>query len=427
MLDLHGGDGETGEDITANLRTISPIPLKLHGSKRVVPMRLEVRGEVIINIKDFQMLNSRREKTGEALFANPRNAAAGSLRQLDSRVTATRPLSIFCYGIADPAALDLETHWEALAALEDWGLPVSPLRHKCQGVDAVVDRFLELGDARNELPFEIDGVVVKLNRLEFWRELGETSRAPRYAIALKFPPKQVVTIVKHIDVQVGRTGVLTPVAHLEPVRVSGVEVRRATLHNLDEVRKKDVRIGDYVVIQRAGDVIPEIVISITERRTGKELEFHMPRSCPACHSEVFQEAGEVAFRCINPNCPAQIEERIRHFASKSAMDIDGLGRKLVHQLVSKGFVSKIPDLYDLSLGDIESLDRMGRKSAENLLLEIENSKSISLKRLVTALGIRHIGEHSAGILSKKFQNLENLRKASREALTAIEGHRNGNG
>ncbi|MBM4348256.1 MAG: NAD-dependent DNA ligase LigA, partial [Deltaproteobacteria bacterium] len=328
------GDGVNGENITQNLRTIKTIPLQLIRKEIPVPERLEVRGEVIMQVKRFEELNRRREKTGEPLFANPRNAAAGSLRQLDPKVTCERPLEIYCYGIGEVRGASFKTHYEILQTLPKWGLRANPHIRRCRNIDEVLEYYHEMNEKRENLPYEIDGIVIKVDRIDLQTRLGEISRSPRWALAFKFAPKQETTKILDIIVQVGRTGALTPVAVMEPVRVGGVEVSRATLHNQDEIDRLDVRVGDTVIIQRAGDVIPEVVHVVTSKRKDTEKKFRMPSKCPVCGAEVVKE--EVIYRCIGLACPAQLKGRIKHFASKRAMDIDGLGVKLIDQLVDKG-------------------------------------------------------------------------------------------
>ena len=412
------GDGFVGEDVTQNLRTIRAVPLVLLGDP---PERLEVRGEVIMHIEDFRELNRRRAEEGEPPFANPRNAAAGSVRQLDPRITASRPLDIFFYGVGQVVGREFSTHWEVLQALRSWGLRTNPLNRLCRNVDEAVDYYRELLKIREELPYEADGVVIKVNRLDLQRRLGEKARSPRWAIAYKFPPRQATTVIKDIVVQVGRTGVLTPVAIMEPVHVGGVEVKRATLHNQDEIDKKDVRIGDTVIVQRAGDVIPEVVAVVKERRTGKERPFRMPERCPVCGAKVVRLPDEAAHRCTNSACPAQVKERIRYFASKNAMDIDGLGVKLVSQLVEKGLVKDVGDLYSLTKEQLASLDRMAEKSADNLLRALEDSKGKDPARVLCALGIKHVGEHVARVLIDHFRSIDGLASASAEELESVPG------
>lgn len=412
------GDGFVGEDVTQNLRTIRAVPLVLLGDP---PERLEVRGEVIMHIEDFRELNRRRAEEGEPPFANPRNAAAGSVRQLDPRITASRPLDIFFYGVGQVVGREFSTHWEVLQALRSWGLRTNPLNRLCRNVDEAVDYYRELLKIREELPYEADGIVIKVNRLDLQRRLGEKARSPRWAIAYKFPPRQATTVIKDIVVQVGRTGVLTPVAIMEPVHVGGVEVKRATLHNQDEIDKKDVRIGDTVIVQRAGDVIPEVVAVVKERRTGKERPFRMPERCPVCGAKVVRLPDEAAHRCTNSACPAQVKERIRYFASKNAMDIEGLGVKLVAQLVDRGLVKDVGDLYFLTKEQLASLDRMAEKSAENLLEALERSKEREPARVLCALGIRHVGEHVARVLMDHFGSIDRLAKASADELESVPG------
>jgi DNA ligase (NAD+) len=413
------GDGYAGEDVTQNIRTIRAIPLRLLAEAET-PTRLEVRGEVYLRLKDFRELNRRREASGEPAFANPRNAAAGSLRQLDSRLTAQRPLFFFAYGIGDRAGLTLDSQWAVLQNLGHWGLPVNPFIKTAQGIEACWDYCREMEDRRHGLPYEIDGVVIKVNDWNLQDELGIKSRSPRWALAFKFQPSQENTRVLKIEVQVGRTGTLTPVAHLEPVQVGGVEVSRATLHNQDEIERKDIRIGDTVIVQRAGDVIPEVVKVVASLRTGQERTFQMPDHCPVCRSPVVRLPGEAAHRCNNPNCPAQIKESIRHFASKGAMDVDGLGEKLVNQLVDKGLIRDYGDLYALTREILVPLERLAEKSADNLLAALEKSKKASLARFLFALGIRFVGEHVAAVLAGHFGNLEALAAASEEDLLAVK-------
>ncbi|MBI3327529.1 MAG: NAD-dependent DNA ligase LigA [Nitrospinae bacterium] len=414
------GDGVRGEDVTQNLRTIKTLPLRLLAtSQSITPRRLEVRGEVYMNKADFQRLNARRAEEGEPTFANPRNASAGSLRQLDPRVTAARPLDIFCYGIGQVEGVTFRTHWESLQMLSRWGLKVSASCERCTGIEAALAYYARMRDRRDDLPYEIDGVVIKVNALAHQRALGARSRSPRWAIAYKFEPKQAVTRVHEIIVQVGRTGALTPVALLEPVRVAGVEVSRATLHNPDEIARKDVRVGDWVMVQRAGDVIPDIVEVLKERRTGQEHPFAMPARCPVCGADVVRLAEEVVPRCVGLACPAKLKETVAHFAAKEGMDIDGLGDKTIEQLVERGLVKDIADLYVLTKGDLLKLDRLADKSASNLLAAIEHSQQTSLPRLLYALGIRHVGVHVAQVLAQHYPRLEDLQRVSLEELQAI--------
>ncbi len=410
------GDGYVGEDVTQNLRTIKAIPLKLIGLR---PHRLEVRGEVIMEIRDFEALNKKRSEMGEPLFANPRNAAAGSLRQLDARITASRPLTIYCYGVGQVEGLSYNTHQELLDLFRKMGLRVNPLVRLVKGVDGVLQYHREMLQRREQLPYEIDGIVVKVNQVSFQEKLGAKTKSPRWAIAYKFPARQEVTQILDIQVQVGRTGTLTPVAIMKPIRVGGVEVSRATLHNQDEIDRKDIRIGDWVVVQRAGDVIPEVVKVIESRRKGHERPFTLPEKCPVCGSHTVRPEGEVARRCINLACPAQIKERIYHFASKRAMDIDGLGEKLVDQLVEKGLVKDVSDLYFLRKEQLMNLERMAEKSASNIIQAIKASKERPLERVIFALGIRFVGEHVARVLVNAFGSLEAIMAADPERLQQI--------
>ncbi len=413
------GDGYVGEDVTRNLRTIRQIPLRLLPLNGEVPRLLEVRGEVYMEKEDFKRLNREREEKGEPPFANPRNAAAGSLRQLDPNITARRPLKAFFYALGRAEGITIRSQEELLTTLSKLGLPVNPLWRRCESPEEAIAFYHELLERRDELPYEADGVVVKVNDFSQREVLGEVSRAPRWAIAFKFPAEEATTRVLDIVVQVGRTGALTPVAILEPVEVSGVTVSRATLHNEDEVKRKDVRIGDWVVVRRAGEVIPEVVKSIPERRTGKEREFRMPDRCPVCGGPVVRPPGEVIHRCENLSCPARIKEAIRHFASRRAADIEGLGEKLVDQLVEKGLVKRISDLYHLSKDKLAALERMGEKSAQNLLDQLERSKGMSLARFIYALGIRYVGEHIAEVLAERFGSIDELARASYEELVGI--------
>ncbi len=410
------GDGYTGEEITRNLRTIKSIPLKLNNA---VPGRLEVRGEVILGIREFAALNRLRQERGEPLFANPRNAAAGSLRQLDARITASRPLAIFCYGIGQADALPFTAHSGMLDQFKRLGLRVNPLIKRVRGAGAVLAYHRAMSERREQLPYEIDGIVVKVDSVAHQEELGARSRSPRWAIAFKFPARQEVTQVLDIQVQVGRTGALTPVAIMQPVQVGGVTVSRATLHNQDEIERKDIRIGDWVVIQRAGDVIPEIVKVVDSRRTGSERPFLMPENCPVCGSRTVRPEDEAARRCINLSCLAQIKERIFHFAAKHAMEIDGLGEKLIDQLVEAGLVRDAADLYGLTREQLAGLDRMADKSAANVIAAIAASRTRPLERLLFALGIRHVGEHVARLLVEAFGSMERLMNARAEELMQV--------
>ena len=411
------GDGHVGEDVTGNLKTIGSIPLRLRDSGgKPAPERLEVRGEVYIRLDDFHRLNAEREADGEAAFANPRNAAAGALRQLDPSITASRPLKLFCHGRGVMSGVEIESHHELLDALPGWGLPVNREYRRCAGVSEVLAYYRELDRRRDDLAYEIDGVVLKVDSYALQDRLGVKTRSPRWAIAYKFAPRQEETRILDIATQVGRTGVLTPVARLEPVKVGGVEVSRASLHNQDEVDRKDVRVGDRVVVQRAGDVIPEVVRVLDGDRPDREAPFKLPDRCPVCGARVVRPEGEAAARCTGIACPAQLKERITHFASKGAMDIDGMGEKLVAQLVDKGMVKDVADLYALSREQLEGLDRMAGKSADNLLAAFEASKGVTLARFIYALGIRFVGEHVAKVLADHLGDLAPLREADAERL-----------
>ncbi|MCR4392570.1 MAG: NAD-dependent DNA ligase LigA [Candidatus Acetothermia bacterium] len=413
------GDGRVGEDVTRNLRTIKQVPLRLFSPDGPPPRLLEVRGEVYMEKEAFRRLNREREKQGEPLFANPRNAAAGSLRQLDPSVTAGRPLKLFCYHVGRAEGIEIRSQSELLTVFPKLGLPVNPIWKLCRSLPEVIAFYHELLRGRDRLPYESDGMVVKVNDFAQREVLGEVSRAPRWAIAFKFPAEEATTRVRDIVVQVGRTGALTPVALLAPVELSGATVSRATLHNEEEVRRKDVRIGDWVLVRRAGEVIPEVIKSIPERRTGEEREFTMPDRCPACGGPVERPPGEVAHRCENVSCPARIKESIRHFAWRRAADIQGLGEKLVDRLVESGLVRRVSDIYRLRKEDLVALERMGEKSAQNLLDQIDRSKGMPLARLIFALGIRYVGEHLAEVLAEHFGSLDALARATYGELLAV--------
>lgn len=416
------GDGQVGEDVTTNVRTIQNVPLRLRiPEDQTTPERLEVRGEVYMDLKDFEALNAKRLAAEEPTFANPRNAAAGSLRQLNPRITAERPLKFTGYDVPNPELLDAQSQTELMEKLREWGLPVNQSYQKCETLLDAFAFYNDLNEKRESLPYELDGIVIKVNSFLLRQQLGTTSRSPRWAIAYKFPAHQATTQINDITVQVGRTGVLTPVAELEPVSLSGVTVKRATLHNQDEIDAKDVRIGDTVWVQRAGDVIPEVVQVVKEKRTGNEQPYRLPSKCPICDSDVVREEGEVALRCPNASCPAQIKERIRHFASRNAMDIEGLGKKWVERLVDENLVQSVADLYHLKAETLVELERLAEKSVENLLAAIEASKTRSLDRLIFGLGIRHVGQNLAEILAKYFENLTALSQAEENTLAAIDG------
>ncbi|RJX26609.1 MAG: NAD-dependent DNA ligase LigA [Desulfurivibrio sp.] len=413
------GDGRTGEDITRNLKTIAAVPLRLRGENP--PALLEVRGEVFMGSAGFRKLNEERAAAGEPLFANPRNAAAGSVRQLDSRLTARRPLDFYAYGSSDPAQLACATQQELLARLSSLGFKVNPLVRFCPGLAEVIAHYRHLLEIRAGLDYEIDGMVVKVNSLALQERLGNKARTPRWAIACKFPASQATTTLLGVDFQVGRTGAVTPVAILAPVAVGGVTVSRATLHNEEEIKRKDLRIGDRVLVQRAGDVIPEIVQPIVALRTGQEKPVTMPGHCPSCGHGLVHEEGEVALRCVNAHCPAQRLRSLIHFTGKSGMDIEGLGRKVMEQLFTEKLVADIPDIYALQPETLAALDGWAAKSAENAVAAIAASRNVSLARLLSALGIRHVGEVTAALLEERFQTMERLMTASLEELLTVEG------
>jgi len=414
------GDGETGEDVTPNLRTIGSIPLRLRDRGEGLE-RLLVRGEVYMPRDAFRRLNEAREGRGEPPFANPRNAAAGSVRQLDPRVTAERNLQSFIYAVAEvDEAMAPRTHAESLQFLGAIGFRVSGHWRLCRDIAEVKEQCGHWRERRNDLPYEIDGMVCKVNALELHERLGHTARSPRWAVAYKFPSEEATTEVRDIVVQVGRTGVLTPTAVLEPVRVGGSTVGRATLHNEDIVRERDVRIGDTVVIRKAGEVIPEVVRVLKDRRDGGEREFQMPEQCPACGAEIVRLPGEAAARCTGAACPARLREQVLHFASRRAMDIDGLGPAIVTQLLEAGLIEDAADLYGLKVQDLMSLEGIAEKSAQNLVEAIDASRDRPLRRLLFALGIRHVGEQAAAVLAHRFRSLDRLRQASEEDLTAID-------
>jgi len=410
------GDGFTGEDVTNNLKTIGSIPLRL--LIKSPPPVIEVRGEVIMFTDDFKKLNKEREKRGETLFANPRNAAAGSVRQLDPAITAERKLTFFSYGIGYSEGKTFRTQGEVLEYLKEAGFKINPNTAKCANIEEAIKFCEKWNKERKNLPYDIDGIVLKVNSIEQQRVLGEVSRSPRWAIAYKFQGEQETTKIKDIIVQVGRTGALTPVAIMEPVEVGGVIVERATLHNEDEIRKKDIRIGDTVLVQRAGEVIPEVVKVIVEKRTGKEKPFVMPRKCPVCGSDVYRPEDEAVARCTGIACPAQIKERIKHFASRNAMNIEGIGDAHIEEWVDAGLIKDPADLYFLKKEDLLKFERMGEKLASNILEAIERSKNTTLPRLIYAMGIRHVGEHIAELLAGHY-DLNSLRKARKEELQNI--------
>jgi DNA ligase (NAD+) len=413
------GDGYTGEDVTANAKTIKTIPLRLRGEN--YPSVLEVRGEVYMSKADFDKLNQKQAAKGEKIFANPRNAAAGSLRQLKSRVTAQRPLSFFSYAIGAVEGVELpKSHNEILNLLQQWGLPISQDSQLITGIAGCLKYYEAILKRRENLAFEIDGVVYKINDLNVQQQLGYVSRAPRWALAHKFPAQEAITQINDIDIQVGRTGALTPVARLNPVAVGGVIVTNATLHNQDEMKRKDVRIGDTVVISRAGDVIPAVMRVIFEKRPKQSQEFVFPKQCPVCGADVIRVAGEAVARCSGGLfCSAQRKQALKHFASRRAMDIEGLGDKLVEQLIDKDLVIKLVDIYRLTVEQLASLERMGKKSAQNIIAALEKSKSTTLARFIYAIGIREVGESTAKTLAQHFGTIETLMAANQQELQKI--------
>ncbi|AYV69259.1 NAD-dependent DNA ligase LigA [Niallia circulans] len=408
------GDGTTGEDITANLKTIRSIPLRLNQA-----VSLEVRGEAFMPKKSFEALNKAKDENGEEPFANPRNAAAGSLRQLDPRIAASRNLDIFLYAIGDAGQTGIQSHSEGLDLLDTLGFKTNKERKRCATIEDVLHYIEGWQEKRPHLPYEIDGIVIKVDNLVHQEQLGTTVKSPRWAIAYKFPAEEVMTKLLSIELNVGRTGVITPTAVLEPVKVAGTTVKRASLHNEDLIREKDIKLGDMVVIKKAGDIIPEVVNVLVEKRTGEEEEFLMPTHCPECESELVRIEGEVALRCINPKCPAQIREGLIHFVSRNAMNIDGLGERVISQLFSEKLIEDVADLYTLQFDQLIQLERMGEKSVHNLLEAIEASKQNSLERLLFGLGIRHVGAKAAKTIAMEFKTMDQLMVATKEDLTAI--------
>ncbi len=411
------GDGFVGEEVTANLATVADIPRALTGA----PSELVVRGEVYLPVRAFAELNEAREEEGQPVFANPRNAAAGSLRQIDPRQTARRPLACFCYQLLRAPELRPASQQEVLRLLFGWGLKVEPNARACKGIEEVLAYCREWTERRHELDYDADGVVIKLDPLQLQEMAGSTAKSPRWAVAFKFPAERAETLVREIAVQVGRTGALTPVAHVKPVRIGGVTVSRVSLHNEDELRRKDVRVGDSVLIERAGGVIPYVVAVETEKRPPRSVPFPFPCTCPVCGAPVHKPEGEAIARCANRSCKAQLKEGIRHFASRTAMDVAGLGRVLVDQLVEQGLVETIPDLYSLGLEKLAALPRMAEKSAGNLLEQLEASKLRPYPRVLYALGIRQVGEETAKALASSFRSIEALSSASPEELQGVEG------
>ena len=418
---LTRGDGRVGEDVTANVKTIREVPLRLRESEdQALPEQLTVRGEIYMRRDEFETFNDHLAEAGERQFANPRNAAAGSVRQLDPKITAERPLHIFFFEVLDALAMNLETQEEVLDALLEWGLRTNTeFNRLCTDIDEAISYHDELSAERDDLAYEIDGVVYKVNRLEYYEQLGRRTRNPRWAIAYKFEPRRATTTLHDIIVQVGRTGRLTPVALLDPVHIGGVEVSRASLHNQSEIERKDIRIGDRVVVERAGDVIPQVVAALEEERDGSEQRFSLPEQCPVCDAEVVLSEDKKQAHCPNIDCPAQLRERLTHFTSRGAMDIEGLGEKRVQQLIDQELVTRLSDLYHLSKDDLVSLERFASKSAQNLLDEIEDSKEQTLDRFLYALGIPLVGEHVTQLLARHYRTLDELMDASTDDLRAL--------
>ena len=413
------GDGTNGENITENVKTVRPIPLRLRGDKP--PKYLNVRGEVFMDKADFEALNKEQEAAGEKIYANPRNLTAGSLKQLDPTNTALRPLKFYAYGFGGVEGAAVESQFGFLDAVREWGIPTNALARRFESFDQVLDYHEEILTKRDEIPYEIDGLVIKVNDFAVQNEAGFRSRSPRWAIAWKFPPQEARTQILDIEVQVGRTGALTPVARLEPVAVGGVTVSNATLHNMDEVEKKGVLIGDQVFVRRAGDVIPEVVAPIVDSRTGDERAFVMPTKCPVCGTAVVRPEGEAVTRCPNLECPAQVKERIRHFAARDALDIEGLGEKLVAQLVDSDLATNAADIFDLTVEKLVPLERMAEKSAENLVAAIEASKKTTLPRLLYGLGVRNVGSTVAELIAERYPSIEQIMDAPEDGIADIYG------
>jgi DNA ligase (NAD+) len=413
------GDGYEGEDVTRNIRTVKSVPIKIE-EVRDIPREIDVRGEIYMDIEEFEKLNREREGKGESLFANPRNAAAGSVRQLDSSITADRKLHLACYGIGAGKGMDFKSQWEFISWLKKARFPVPAIVKNMKGIDKVIKVVKEIEEKRKGFAFETDGAVVKVNDFGLQRVLGMKTREPRWAIAYKFAAHQGITKIKDIQGSVGRTGVITPFAIFEPVGIGGVTVSRSTLHNWDEMERKDIRIGDTVVVERAGDVIPHVLAVIKDKRTGKEKHFPVPEKCPVCGSKVVREKGEVAVRCIGLNCAAQVQERIIHFASRGAMDIEGLGEKNVELFYSKGLIHNFVDIYKLKKEELLNLPRFAEKSAQNLVEAIKKSKQTTLSKFLFALGILHVGEYASKLLAKNFEKIEDLYKISPERIMQIK-------
>jgi DNA ligase (NAD+) len=408
------GDGFRGDDVTLNVKTIRSLPLTIRETREI-----EVRGEAFLPFQSFNKINQDRSQKGEPLFANPRNAAAGSLRILDSKEVASRHLDIFLYSIFTEG-IEQKSQWKSLQKLKELGFKINPHSRRCSSLEEVLSFWKEWSEKRDSMDYDVDGVVVKVDSTRQQNSLGRTAKFPRWSISFKFPARQATTQIKDIKIQVGRTGALTPVAVLDPVKLSGITISRSTLHNEDEIQRKDIRTGDYVLIERSGDVIPKVVSVMKERRTGKEVPFVFPSKCPVCQSSVFRPEGEAISRCENPSCPAKLRESLLHFASRRAMNIEGLGEALVDQLLEKNFVKTLPDLYSLKLENLETLERMGSKSSQNLLDEIEESKKADLSRVIFSLGIRYVGERTAQALASHFKDLTILSNATSEELVQVE-------
>ncbi|MFN4197057.1 MAG: NAD-dependent DNA ligase LigA [Caldimicrobium sp.] len=418
------GDGYVGEEVTNNIKTIKTLPLRLRKFEEEapdIPSRIDIRGEVYLNVEEFKRINEERIAKKELPFANPRNAAAGSLRQLDPQITAKRKLDIFCYGVGYVEGHTFKTQWEILQTLPKWGLKINPLVKLVSNIEEAIAYHKQIESMRNTLPYEIDGVVIKVNDLQLWEKLGTKARSPRYALAYKFLPTQATTKLKDVVFQVGRTGAVTPVAILEPVKIGGVIVERATLHNEDFIKNLDVKIGDYVLVQRAGEVIPEIVMPIKERRTGIEKDIHFPTHCPICGTKLEKKIGEAVWRCPNKACYAQGVRRLLHFASRNAMNIEGLGDRVARDMVDRGLVQDPSDLYYLKIENFMKLPGFAYKKAKNLWQAIQKSKKTTLSRFIYALGIRHVGEAMAQLLAERFKSLEKLTQATMSDLVAIPG------
>lgn len=411
------GDGETGENVTENVKTIRSVPLKLRGK---FPSLLEVRGEIIILKDDFEKINRERAKSGEPLFANPRNAAAGSIRQLDPKVTAKRHLDLFCHSIGKVEGAHFNTQWDLGKLFSEWGLRTHTLKKLLKSQNEIQNFFVEVEKERDSLPYEIDGIVLKVNETKFQRELGFVARSPRWAVAYKFKAQEGITLLKDVHFQVGRTGVITPVAVLEPVWIGGVEVKSATLHNEDQIKSLGLKVLDTVVVKRAGDVIPNVQSVIVEKRTGKEKNIHFPKRCPSCHDEVVTSEDEVAHRCINVACPARLAETLKHFASKRAMNIEGLGDKWIDILLEKKIIRHFSSLYDLTPEKLQKLERQGERSAQKLVDAIQKTKHNTLDRFIFALGIRFVGERTAELLALHFGSLDKFLNATEQDLLNVE-------